>query len=227
LLKKVLEDVKKFSKIPKKESVELKAEQELEVTPSKVRSAEVKAECATKIGACYDLFAQLLADKPQVQWDHIIMEVHNKDPWTGLDGTKHKGLFVKSPKFLEDCITFHKLTLFNCDAAEQQKAYMMGSLRKPNLMIIQNHMSHCETMNGYITLLPTLQDSTSMVTSIEKGNIVFNDATLAGIVLATTLVEWWNQYEMNHRTVPESPRAMLQDLENIEKVFIEKTNDKA
>ena len=96
--------------------------------------------------------------------------------------------FVKSPKFLEDCITFHKLTLFNCDAAEQQKAYMMGSLRKPNLMIIQNHMSHCETMNGYITLLPTLQDSTSMVTSIEKGNIVFNDATLAGIVLATTPV---------------------------------------
>ena len=32
---------------------------------------------------------------------------------------------------------------------------------------------------------------------------------------------------MNHRTVPESVRAMLQDLENIEKVYIECANNKA
>ena len=32
---------------------------------------------------------------------------------------------------------------------------------------------------------------------------------------------------MNHKTVPKSPKAMLQDLENIEKVFTEKYNEKA
>jgi hypothetical protein len=31
---------------------------------------------------------------------------------------------------------FHKLTVFTCDAVEQQKAYMMGSLAKPNMMTI-------------------------------------------------------------------------------------------
>jgi hypothetical protein len=59
------------------------------------------------------------------------MEVHEKDPWTGLDGVKYKGLFMKNLKSLEDCIMFHKLTVFNCDEAECQKAYMMGSLKKP------------------------------------------------------------------------------------------------
>ena len=32
---------------------------------------------------------------------------------------------------------------------------------------------------------------------------------------------------MTYKTVPESPRAMLQDLENIEKLFVERYNGKA
>jgi hypothetical protein len=95
-LKKVLEDLRKTTKVPKKESPEQKAEQELELTAAKLRSAEAHAKHATAISVCYDLFCQLLADEPQVQWDRIVMEVHNKDPWTGLDGNKHKGLHMKT-----------------------------------------------------------------------------------------------------------------------------------
>ena len=65
-------------------------------------------------------------DKPQVQWDRIVFKVHSKNPWTGLNGKKHKGFCMKTSKSLEDCIMFHKLTVFHCDVAEQQKAYMMG-----------------------------------------------------------------------------------------------------
>ena len=68
---------------------------------------------------------------------------------------------------------------------------------------------------SYIALLPTLRDSASAIASTKKRNISFNDAKAAGIILATCPTEWRNQYEMNHRTVPESARAMLQDLENI------------
>ena len=124
-LKKVLKELKKHSKVPKKESTEQKAEQELEVTAAQMGSAEAHAKHATANGACYDLFRQLLADEPQVNWDRIVMEVHNKDPWTGLDGSKHKGLRMKTFKLLEDCIMFHKLMVFTCDVAERQKAYMM------------------------------------------------------------------------------------------------------
>ena len=66
-----------------------------------------------------------------------------------------------------------------------------------------------------------------MVSSTEKGNISFNEATLAVIVMGACSNLWWNQHELNHKTVPKSPRAMLQDLQNIEKVFIKKFNKKA
>jgi hypothetical protein len=94
-------------------------------------------------------------------------------------------------------------------------------------MTAQNHVSRCKTLNEYIALLPTLRDSVSAVASTKKGNIPFNDATAAGIILVTCPTEWRNQYEMNHRTVPESARAMLQDLENIEKLYVERANGKA
>ena len=61
-----------------------------------------------------------------------------------------------------------------------------------------------------------------VVASTEKGNVPFNDATLAGIVLATCHTKWKNLYEMNNKTGPESrTRSMLHNLENIEKVFVE------
>jgi hypothetical protein len=93
-------------------------------------------------------------DELQVEWDPIVAEVHAKDPWTGLDGIRHKGIRIKTFKALEDCMMFHKLTVFNCDAAEQKRAYMMGSLKKPHQMTILNHISCCKTMNGCIPLCP-------------------------------------------------------------------------
>ena len=56
-------------------------------------------------------------------------------------------------------------------------------------MTIQNRVSHCKTLNGYITLLPMLRDSASAVASTEKGNIPFNDAKAADIILATCPTE--------------------------------------
>ncbi len=79
-LKKVLKDMKKFLKVPKKESADQKAEQELEVTAAQVRSAEAHAKHATTTGACYDQFHHLLVDKPQIHWDRIVLEVRTKDP---------------------------------------------------------------------------------------------------------------------------------------------------
>jgi hypothetical protein len=129
---------------------------EVELAATKVKLVEVTAIHTIAIQACYDLFRQLLADHPSDQWDPIIREVHESDPWTSLDGHKNNGLQMKTSESLEDCITFHKRTVFTLDAAERQKSYMMGSLKKPHKMTIKGDVSRCETMNGYISLLPTL-----------------------------------------------------------------------
>ena len=154
-----------------------------------MKLAEATGIHAIAIQVCYDLFHQLLADDPQDQWGRIVREVHETDPWTALDGTKIRGLRMKTSELLEDCIMFHKRTVFSVGAAEWQKSYMMGSLKKPHSMSIRKHESRFETMNGYISLLPTLQDSSLMVASTEKGNIPFNNATLAGIVLVTCHID--------------------------------------
>ncbi len=60
-----------------------------------------------------------------------------------------------------------------------------------------------------------------------RGNVPFNNATLAGIALATCHIDWRNLYELTHKTVPELARSMLHNLEMIEKVFVEKNIEKA
>ena len=65
------------------------------------------------------------------------------------------------------------------------------------------------------------------VVSMEKGNVPFNEATLVGMIMATCPIVWRNQYNLMHKTVPESPRTMLPSLEKIEKFFFKKYNDKA
>ena len=152
--KKVLEEMKKFLKVPKRETPELKVVWELEVTATKVKLKEADTVLAIAIGACYDLFRQLPADDPQVQWDRIVRpELHKNNPWTALNGTKHKGLRMKTFKSLQDCIMFHKLTVFSVDAAERQKSYMMGRLKKPHGMSIKKHVSCFKMMNGCISQL--------------------------------------------------------------------------
>jgi hypothetical protein len=133
---------------------------------------------------------------------------------------------MKSTKSLEDCIMFHKITVFSVDAAERQKAYMMGSLKKPRQLTIGNHVSRCEVLNGYIGHFPTLCDSSLAVASTKKGNVPFNEVTLVSIMLSTCPMDWRNQYKMNHKTDPESTRSMLLNLENIEKVFATKDGEK-
>ncbi len=96
---------------------------EVELATTKVKLVEVTAIHAIAIQACYDLFRKLLADDPRDQGDRINREVHESDPWTSLDGHKNNGLRMKTSKSLEDCITFHKRTVFLLDAAERQKFY--------------------------------------------------------------------------------------------------------
>ncbi len=198
--KKLLEDLKKFSKSPKRELTENKVIRKDELADTKLKLAEAAAIHAIAIQACYGLFRKQLADDPRDQWDRIVKEVLKSDPWTSLDGHKNNGFWMKTSESLEDCITFHKRTVFLLDAGERQKSYMMGSLKKPHKMPIKGHVSRYETMNGYISLLPTLQDSSLVVASTKNGNVPFNDATLAGIVLATCHIDWRNLYELNHRT---------------------------
>ncbi len=76
-------------------------------------------------------------------------------------------------------------------------------------------------------MLPTIKKSPMAVVSTELGNVPFNEANHVSIILSHLPVAWRNQYNLTHKTVPESPRAMLLDIENIKKMQVKKYNEKA
>ncbi len=65
--RKLLEELKKFSKAPKKEVAENKVKREVELAATKLKLVEANAIHAIAIQACYDLFRKLLADDPRDQ----------------------------------------------------------------------------------------------------------------------------------------------------------------
>jgi hypothetical protein len=77
-------------------------------------------------------------------------------------------------------------------------------------------------LNNYLTHLPTVFNSSMAIEGTKKGNVPFNEADLAGIVLNSVPVSWLNQYNMTHQTLPSRTRTHLQDLESIEHVMDEK-----
>jgi hypothetical protein len=81
-------------------------------------------------------------------------------------------------------------------------------------------------LNAYVRYLPTLKDSLKAVPKTKKGNIPFGKADLAAIVLVSAPMLWQNQYNLNHSTVLESMRMFLSDLGAIERIMVEKHNDK-
>jgi hypothetical protein len=182
-----------------------------------------------KLATVYELFRKTLKEDPELQWDRIVTDMHTKDPWEDLKGARHVGIRLKSSKSLCECIDFHKRTIYSIDAAEQQRLYILCHLKKPAKSSIRAHVTRMETLNKYLEQLPTIKNSPQAVVLTEYGNVPFNESMLASIILSHLPVAWRNQYNLTHTIVPESPRAILLDLENLEKekVFAKRSNEAA
>jgi hypothetical protein len=219
--------LKKLAKAQHGEKDPAKPKRLTKVEAAKVRLIDAKVVESTLVCLAYDLFRKLLRDEPEIQWDWIVTDMHNKNSWEDIKGVKHNSLHGKLQQSLTDCIKFHKLTVFTVDAAERLRYYLMYSIKKPVRWTIRMHISWMEVLNKYLGILPTIKNSPLAVTITEMGNVPFTEATPASIILSHLPVVWRNQYNLMHKTVPELPCAMLQDLKNIKKLFVQKYNEKA
>jgi len=123
--------VKKLTRIPSKET-EPETSKRLSLwEAAEAELKKTKAHESAKVGLIYDLFRKTLKEDPELQWDHVVDDMHAKDPWEDLRGAKHDSLRRKSKASLWDCIDFHKLTVYSVDAAEKQRFYMLCNLKKP------------------------------------------------------------------------------------------------
>jgi hypothetical protein len=185
--------LKKLAKAQHGEKDPAKAERLTRVKAAKVRLIEAKVVESTLACLAYDLFCKLLRDKPKIQWDRIVTDMHTKNPWGDIKGVKHNSLRGKLQQSLTDCIEFHKLMVFTIDAAERLRYYLMCSVKKPVRWTIRMHISWMEVLNKYQGILPTIKNSPLAVTTTEMGNVPFTEATHASIILSHLPVAWRNQ----------------------------------
>jgi hypothetical protein len=82
-----------------------------------------------------------------------------------------------------DCIELHKLTIFPVDAAEKQRYYMMQTVKKPQRATVRLYMARMGVLNNYLSFLPMVFNSPMAFEGTKKGNMPFDEADIAGIVL--------------------------------------------
>jgi hypothetical protein len=122
-----------------------------------------------------------------------------------------------------DCIKLHKkLTIFPVDAAEKHCYYMTQMVKKPQRATVRQYMAHMGILNNYLSFLPMVFNSSKVIVGTKKGNVPFDEADLAGIILNSVPVSWVNQYNMTHSTLPDGTGTLLQDLESIKHVMEER-----
>ena len=139
-----------------------------------------------------------------------------------MNETTHKGPRAKTWASFLDCIKLHKLMIFSCDAAELQQYYMQQYVKKPHRIMVRAFVTCMGLLNNYLAFLPTVKDSPIAAEDTKKSNVPFDKADLARIVLKAIPTSWVNQYNLTHLTLPKSPRLLLPDLENIERVMNKK-----
>jgi hypothetical protein len=138
--------------------------------------------------------------------------MHTRDPWIGMIGSSNKGPCVCSWLSFLDCIKLHKLTISPFDPTEKQHYYMMQTVKKPQQAMVPQYMARMGVLNNYLSFLPLVFNSSMAIVGTKKGNVLFNQADLAGIVLNSVLVSWMNQYNMMHLTLPDGTWTILQGL---------------
>ena len=89
-----------------------------------------------EIVKAYELIHTYFISKARTQWDKVVQEMHQKDPWVAVDGSLHKGPCKRDWDSFLDCIELHKLTIFSCDATKLQRYYMQQHVRKPQRVTV-------------------------------------------------------------------------------------------
>ena len=139
--------VRKHSKVPNGERPAETAYRLKLLEPAKKELVTAEVSKSTKVGLVFELIRRGLKEDPELQWDHIVDDMHSKDPWEDLKGVKHEGIRRKLSLSLWECINFHKLTVYSIDAAERQRFYMLCNLKKPTKSSIRAHVTQMETLN--------------------------------------------------------------------------------
>ena len=116
-------------------------------------------------------------------------------------------------------MTFHLLTVFPNNVAEQESYYITNALKKPQCISICQFVQRVEQLNSYILQLPCWYYSPSAKTNTVPMNVPFAEADLSRHVLRMCPYVWQDQYNLHKKGgTPVDMRSLLLSLEAIKRV---------
>jgi hypothetical protein len=86
--------LKKLAKAQHGEKDLANAKRLTKVEAAKVRLINAKVTESTLACLTYDLFRKSLRDKPKIQWDCIVTDMHTKTPWEDIVGVYTAGVLA-------------------------------------------------------------------------------------------------------------------------------------
>jgi hypothetical protein len=176
----------------------------------------------------FQLYANLLSVNARYTWNKIVQEQTSANPYTDLQGLTKKGPRRMSCKSFDDCVTFHLLTLFPNNAAEQERYYIMNVLKKPQRASIHQFVQCVEQLNSYILQLPCWYYSPSVKANTIPMNVPFAKADLSSHILRMCPYAWQDQYNLHKKGgTPVDMRLLRLSLEAIECICGQERSDKS
>ena len=79
-----------------------------------------------------------LSENARSKWSKILASQIKANLWTDLKGRVHTVSRSPLVQSFEDCVTFHLLTVFPQDAAEQEWYYVNVNLKKPARILFRH-----------------------------------------------------------------------------------------
>ncbi len=89
-----------------------KSAQEKEGLKKTLKTTKKALELAEKntlkeVVKCYKLFCAYFVGEARTQWDKVVQEMHQKDPWVAVDGSLNQGPREKTWESFLDCVELH------------------------------------------------------------------------------------------------------------------------
>jgi hypothetical protein len=219
-------------KVPDPKSEAKEAEEAPEVTEDTMRAGFqvdlMKAKQAQKIAKAamtaaasktFAFYSNLLSPENKYTLNKIAGKQTENDPFVNLQGISLEGQRGMSRKSFNNCLTFHILTAFPINAAEQEKYYVTNVLKKPQRINVRQFVGHVEQLNAYIAQMPCFYYSPHTNVSTKPENVPFTEAELGAHVLRMCPLQWQDQYNMNKKGMMlMDMHLLLTSLEAIKRV---------
>ena len=172
---------------------------------------------ASYLRQAFETFERLLSEPARDRWASITLKVTTQKNWTDDKGDAHAEARGQTWLSLRLCQREFLLEVFQKDAAEKQRDYLLYQLKKPGRQSLRNWVARLRYLSRAIKYLPCLADSDDTPPDIERTNRELTEYELCSVIMRAIKQKWIDQYRLGgHPLVPIDSARFVSTLEDVE-----------